>query len=75
MRLILLTRMSWYTQGVLSVLCEPVSGCRTDAEIDEGLGHEGLPLGECYRASKFVFLTTDEMTFLVEVCVDASELL
>ena len=48
-------------------------------KIGERLCHEGLPLGQGGRASLFIFLTTDEMAFLIEmvgdVGVDAGELL
>lgn len=44
----------------------------------EPSGHDGAPLCQCGRAASLVFLTTDEMTFLVEmivdVCVNRAEL-
>ena len=39
-------------------------------KIGELLGHKDLPLGEGCRASCLIFLTTDEMAFVVEMVVD-----
>ena len=64
---------------VLSVLCALVSVWRSWVLIPGRSGGEYLPLGQGSRATKLVFLTTDEMTFGKEVVgdigVDGGELL
>ena len=71
-------RAAW-RDPVLSVLCALVSVWRSWVLIPGRSCGEQLPLGQGGRATKLVFLTTDEMTFGKEVVgdigVDGGELL
>ena len=58
-----LEQQVFYVPQVLSVLCALVSVWRSWVLIPGRSGGEYLPLGQGSRATKLVFLTTDEMTF------------